>query len=77
MIMTAEKLISILQTVPPETKIELAGYYYADSEDSVGTYDFVDLEVVSMRKDRVIILSSSIIAYPMDRDDYTVISQKF
>ena len=74
--MLAKKLAALLLK-HPNMEVEIGSYSYASSEDSVGYFDFIDVEVVSIRKDNyydAIILTSTTIGYPQNPANFEIIS---
>jgi hypothetical protein len=76
--MKAKELAKILLE-HPEMEIEVGTYTYADFQDSVGAYEFNDIDTVSIRKQTkfrqaVLVLTGGKIGYPDNPDDFEVIT---
>ena len=52
----------------PEMEVEVGVYAYRDPEDSIGTFEFTDVETISLRKTGYmsIVLTGEKIGYPLN-----------
>jgi len=73
------KDIAALLLLHPENEVEVGVYTYQDAQDSVGSYDFSEVNTISIRKGTkfrkpTIVLTGSKIGYPDDEVDFEIIS---
>ena len=73
------KDVAALLLLHPEIDVEVGVYSYQDAQDSVGAYEFTEVNTISLRKktkfkDVVIVLTDGKIGYPDNAEDFEVIT---